>query len=173
MDGCTWIAPVAQAVQPTTDADGAAKTAIFAIVSHIRGFPGLVLRDARSTNRISVLQSTLGGAEGVGALVRVRTLPTEWRTPISKLSALQGPHQQIAEVIDRLTCLPAAGSRRSLTSRGTRHRRHASVSLAEYSARTAAPLLIGHRALPRVGDWLRHRSEQAPLPHPCLGEQVT
>ena len=37
-------------------------------------------------------------------MVRVRTLPTEWRTPISKLSALQGPHQQIAEVIDRLTC---------------------------------------------------------------------
>ncbi len=81
MDGCTWIAPVAQAVQPTTDADGAAKTAIFAIVSHIRGFPGLVLRDARSTNRISVLQSTLGGAEGVGALVRVRTLPNGVENP--------------------------------------------------------------------------------------------
>ena len=135
MDGCTWIAPVAQAVQPTTDADGAAKTAIFAIVSHIRGFPGLVLRDARSTNCISVLQSTLGGAEGVGALVRVRTLPTEWRTPISKLSALQGPHQQIAEVIDRLTCStcgrkPTHGNIARNSTRGPDARLHTKSVLA-------------------------------------------
>ena len=44
-------------------------------------------------------------AERVGASVRVRTLPTGGRTAISRLIALQGPHQQIAEVIDRLTCL--------------------------------------------------------------------
>src|SRR4051812_32271532 len=60
-------------------------------------------------NRISVLQSTLGALSGWELWSACEPCGQEGRTPISRLIALQGPHQQIAEVIDRLTCLTCGG----------------------------------------------------------------
>src|ERR1700755_2253898 len=57
-----------------------------------------------SQNRISVLQSTLRALSEWDLRSECDPCRREWRTPISRLSALQGPHQQIAQVIDRLTC---------------------------------------------------------------------
>ena len=78
----------------------------FAIVSYIRGFPGLMIRMLDPPNLITVLQSTLGALSEWELWSTCEPCRKEGRTLISRLIALQGPHQQIAEAIERLTCLP-------------------------------------------------------------------
>ena len=57
-----------------------------------------------SKNRINVLQSTLGALSEWELWSTCEPCRKEGRTLISRLIALQGPHQQIAQAIERLTC---------------------------------------------------------------------